>query len=241
MKRTRFIACEILARESARCVSRSTQTVDLTLLPKRLHDIGEAQMSKALQEEIDRTDESVYDRICLGYGLCNNGVRGLTAKLPMVLPRGHDCITLLLGSRKAYDDLFSSRPGTIYRSPGWIERDDGLDPGRPDNLYAEYLEKYGEENARYLAETLGGWTKNYTHLVYIDTAVVPSETFKEKARQEAEKNGWTFEIIQGNTSLLQDLLDGTGNPADFLIIPPGAKIEASIGPDIVRCTACLSS
>jgi len=39
----------------------------------------------------------------------------------MVIPRVHDCISLLLGSRRQYDSEFDQFPGTYYLSKGWKE------------------------------------------------------------------------------------------------------------------------
>ena len=41
---------------------------------------------------------------------------------PLVLPRAHDCITLLMGSRTEFERYFQDHPGVYYRSTGWVER-----------------------------------------------------------------------------------------------------------------------
>jgi hypothetical protein len=122
-KRFNLISCEILHREITWCVARCRNIIDVTFLPKGLHDVGECGMSGALQEAIDGVDASRCEAILLGYGLCNNGIRGLRATVPLVVPRAHDCITLLLGSKERYRDYFSCNPGTYFKSTGWIERD----------------------------------------------------------------------------------------------------------------------
>ena len=80
-------------------------------------------MRERVQAAVDQSGGETYDAILLAYGLCNYGVRGLHAEVPLVLPRAHDCITLLLGSRQRYAEYFAVNPGTFYQSPGWIERD----------------------------------------------------------------------------------------------------------------------
>jgi hypothetical protein len=60
-------------------------------------------MSARIQESIDRVDPARHEAVLLGYGLCNNGVVGLHAPVPLVISRAHDCITLLLGSRERYN------------------------------------------------------------------------------------------------------------------------------------------
>ena len=60
---------------------------------------------------MDRTPEGVYDAILLGYGLCGNGLAGVTARhTRLVLPRAHDCIGILMGSRGPPPGLFRGEP-----------------------------------------------------------------------------------------------------------------------------------
>ena len=195
MKRLLAIGCEVFCREAAAAIAQSPCIVDIEYMPKSLHDIGEGPMSARLQSHIDlalasRPREVWPDAIVLLYGLCNNGVRGLHAPVPIVIPRAHDCITLLLGSRTRYDQHFQANPGTFYRSPGWIERDSDPD-ANPASVtsrlgithdYAKLVEKYGEDNARYLMETMGDWLKHYHRLCLIDTGVGPRRNLPKDLR-----------------------------------------------------------
>ena len=112
MKQHRYmmISCAVLSRECYHCASISKNSIDLKIIEQGLHDIGEERMSSSLQAEIDTVDTDKYDAILLAYGLCNNGVRTLHSSLPIVLPRAHDCITLLMGSSTAYMDYLTIIP-----------------------------------------------------------------------------------------------------------------------------------
>ncbi len=230
----KLIACEIMFREISYCASRSFHIVDIQFMPKGLHDIGEGKMRERLQQAINDVDITKYDQILLGYGLCNNGIRGLRARLPMVVPRAHDCITLLLGSKEKYYQYFDKDSGTFFKSPGWVERD--LDPGDlpqsiPSQLgmgrnFQEYQEKYGLENAEYLMEALGDWFKNYRKLAYIDTGIGDFQHYKELTKDQAVEKGWEYEELKGSVSLIQKLMDGPWDEKDFLRIPPGKTIQA---------------
>ncbi|MEO8409671.1 MAG: DUF1638 domain-containing protein [Propionivibrio sp.] len=239
-KRLLVIACEVFHREACAVAAQSPYLVDFEFLPKSLHDIGEGPMSSRLQTTIDaalaaRTPDNQPDAVVLLYGLCNNGIRGLHAPLPLIVARGHDCITLLLGSRARYDEHFGANAGTFYKSPGWIERDSDPD-ANPASVtsrmgithdYAKLVEQYGEENAEYLMETMGNWLKNYRRLSFIDTRVGPREEYRETCSAQAAENEWTYEELEGDTTLIERLLTGDWNHPDFLIVQPGQTIAVS--------------
>ncbi len=233
-RRLALIACEILQRELCLCAARSPRVVDLVFLPKGLHDMGKTGMTARLQAAIDAIDATRYEAILLGYGLCNNGVEGLRAPLPMVVPRAHDCITLLLGSKERYAAYFDANPGTYFKSPGWAERSSNevvSEPGTiPSQLGLSWNErdlaaKYGAENANYLMEQMAGWTKTYTKLAYIDTGVGDAAALQARTREEAARLGWAYEELAGDTALLRRLVDGAWDPKDFLVVPPGRTIK----------------
>ena len=156
--RLKIIACEIMFREICYCVSQSKNIIDIKFLRKGLHDFGQKEMSQALQQEIDQVAKNKYEAILLCYGLCSNGVAGLkTEIIPLIIPRAHDCITLLLGSKERYRQYFEAHPGTYFRSTGWIERNllaeedqgkDILSQLGLNRTLEEYVSKYGEENAQ---------------------------------------------------------------------------------------------
>jgi hypothetical protein len=54
-----------------------------------------------------------------------------------------------------------------------------------NKTYPEYVQQYGEENAKYLMESFGDCLKNYQKLAYIDSHVGDSSKFKELARRQA--------------------------------------------------------
>ena len=72
-------------------------------------------MSARLGEILASVDESKYEAILLGYGLCSNGLVGLTARsIPLVIPV-HDCITLFLGSKEQYSITSTRVPACNLR------------------------------------------------------------------------------------------------------------------------------
>jgi hypothetical protein len=236
-----FLACEILSREGCYCSALSKNIIDIHLLEQGLHDIGEEKMCSRLQHEIDAVDVEKYDAILLGYGLCNNGIRGLRSKIPLVIPRAHDCITLLLGSKEKYDDYFHKNPGTFYMSVGWVERAKShlSNPESTTSImgmgtYEEYVEKYGEEKAKYLMDVLNDQLKNYNKLAYIDTHVGDFEHYKEQVKLQAREKGWEYEELDGSTKLILDMMNGLWNEQDYLVVKPGQTIKPSYDADIIN-------
>jgi len=242
--RLKLIACEILYREICAAVARSTNRVDVEFLPKGLHDIGQEGMSGRLQEVLGEVDESNYDAVLLGYALCSNGLVGLTARsIPLVIPRGHDCITLFLGSKERYLDYFQNNPGVYFKTSGWIERGEGLDQLGPQSIpqktgmmqtYEELVAKYGEDNAKFLYEQLCNMTRNYKGMVYIEMGIEPDDRFERHARQQAAERGWKFEKIPGDMALIRHLLDGPWDDDRFLIVPPGHRVAPSFDENVIK-------
>ena len=60
--------------------------------------------------------------------------------------------------------------------------------------YEEYVAKYGEDNAAYLMEALGGWRSHYDRAAFVDMAVADpgaAAAAEARARDDAERRGWT--------------------------------------------------
>ncbi len=227
--RLKLISCEVLYREMCAAVARSPHQVDLEFLPKGLHDLGGPAMRARLQEAADRVDATQYEAVLLGYALCGNGVAGLVSRtLPLVIPRAHDCIALLMGGRDRYRSYFENHPGVFFRSTGWLERGEDLDQA------ALLIARYGEDNGRYLFEQFNGYQRNYRQLAYIATGLEPDGSFERQAREEAARHGWQFETIRGDLRLFERLVAGDWDENDFLVMPPGWRVKPTYDGDIIE-------
>ncbi len=228
--RLQFVCCKVMQREAYHCAARSKNEVDVVLMRQGLHDTPDelrSEVLKALETTLD-VQGRPYDATLLGYGLCSNGIVGLSAKIPIVVPRGHDCITLLLGSKEKYQEYFDSRRGIYWYSTGWIEA--GKQPGkeRYERLLAEYKEKYGEDNARYLMEIEQDWITQYNWATYVDWGLADTEKYRDYTKQCAEFLNWDFDELRGDPALMQRLLDGDWDERDFLVVEPGQEINEDL-------------
>jgi len=179
-------------------------------------------------------------------------INGLTTShTPLVIPRGHDCITLFLGSMERYQRLSSTHPGSYYYTSGWLEclRRRG-DPASPMNMqflptraglstdtesvYEQWVKKYGEERAQYLMEVMGQWAESYTHGVLIDFEFTKPLHLHEEVEAICERRGWRFEQIEGDLHLLERWLNAEWDSETFLVVQPGDKVAPSYDDGVIK-------
>jgi len=222
-----LIACRVLWREFSRFAADSKHQIEYRFLPQGLH-LEPDRLRRELQAAFDRAEAEGAEAIVVGYGLCCLGTAGVrTRKIPWVIPRAHDCITFLLGSKERYQSYFQKHPCTYWYSPGWIETGAQPSAKRLEQSLADYRERFGEDNARYLMEKLEGWVKDYRRAAFVDLGVGDRQANLAYTRRCAEELGWELEILPGDSRLIEKLLNGPWDEADFIQVAPGRAIRAS--------------
>lgn len=225
--RMAVIACAVLEDEVRHFAETLGHITCFEFLPQGLHN-EPPKLRTSLQEAIVRIEggHPEVEAIALVYGLCSRGVEGVrSARCRIVLPRAHDCITLLLGSRESYDAYVARHPGTYWYSPGWNRCH--VPPGREryEKLLAEYRERFGEEDAVFLMEEEQSWFRKYNRAAYVHLGVACRPEDIEYTRGCAAWLGWSFDMQAGDSRLLTDLLAGGWDEKRFLVIAPGRTVR----------------
>ncbi|MHB8064116.1 MAG: DUF1638 domain-containing protein [Ruminiclostridium sp.] len=246
MLKLKVIACDVLNREISYLASQSKHYVDVTFLNQGLHNTPD-KLRELVQVEVDKANGEFpynyyntcpnYDYILLGYGLCSNGIVGLMSKsIPMVIPKAHDCITLLMGSKEKYKSNFGKYPGTYWFSSGWIER--GWQPSelKYATLLKDYIQRYGEENAKFLMEMEQNWMKEYKNAGFISwDHLQNNEDYRKYTKNSSNFFNWDFFEIEGSSNLMKNILNGEFNNNEVLVVPPKAVVNASYDDEIIKC------
>jgi len=210
------IACSIMKNELEEVVSNKPG-IEIRYLEQALHRTP-LLMPSRIQNEIDAVSEYA-GRIVLGYGLCSNGIVGVIARRqPLLIPRCHDCITLLLGSRTAYAELFDRIPGTYYLTPGWIEeKKDPLSIVEDD-----YAPRVGYESAVWVMQEE---LKHYTHIALISSGLIDIGPFRERALKNAAFFEKEYLELSANLDFFRKMAGIVEAGADdFVTIAPGAEV-----------------
>ncbi|MFA6175211.1 MAG: DUF1638 domain-containing protein, partial [Phycisphaerae bacterium] len=176
-----LIACRVFEEEISLHGGGSPHILETRFLEVGLHDHPDS-LRKALQAEIDRFDErNDIDAVVLAYGLCGRGTAGLRAGLhQLVIPRGHDCITVFMGSKEKFACQQAACPDSYYFIPGWMKADRTPGPGRIEALRAEFSEKFEPDDVDFLLESEKANWAQHGRAVYLDLGTPDSE---EKAAE----------------------------------------------------------
>jgi hypothetical protein len=241
--RLKLISCDVFMREVCACVAASPHVFDLDFTRKGEHDRPD-ELRKVLQGRIDAASDgkTPYDAILLGFGLCGNATSGLrAASVPLVMPRAHDCCTIFLGSRGRFREHFGDNPSRPFSSAGYLERGDswtrdGLSTAVTAGKWDEYVRLYGEENARYILDTLEGAAHGQDRtVVFIDVPETSHLGYAERFREKAREEGKEAVVLRGDLRLLKKLCDGEWDESEFLTVAPGRLVRPVYDWDRVVC------
>ena len=230
----KLISCNVFQREASWCIAHSPHTIDSDFTELGEHARSEG-LRRIIQDRIDSTETSgkTYDAILLLFGLCGNATVGIQARrTQVVIPRAHDCCTILLGSREKFTEHFGDAPSTPFSSVGYLERgnyflrtsDDGAPGVEIGDAYAALVEKYGEEDAQFI------WAEMHpdhgdNRAVFIDLPQTSHLGYAAKFEAKVAAAGKKPVQLPGDIRLIANLINGEWDPKEYLIVPPAGAIE----------------
>lgn len=257
--RLKLLACKALTRELSYLSALSQNNIDFTFIRQGYHCAPDV-LRRTLQAEIDAVESGTdshtnelggngdrispyasedFDAILIGYGLCSNGIMGLKSKShPLVIPRGHDCITFFLGSKERYAELFHQMPGCFWYTASWIENAE-MPSEKAYNRQIEFFREkgYDEEDWDYLIKASNGWTQEYGTAAYIKMPFFDKQEHQTFTKEAADFYSWEYKEIEGDMGLLERFVSGSWNPEEFLVVPPGCTVLPSNDNGIIQFQA----
>lgn len=216
-ERCAVVACSVMSLELEAVIG--DRPIELHLLEQGLHNTPKI-MPGRIQDKINEILAAGPKRIMLGYGLCSNGIVGVGGGAsPLVAPRCHDCISLLLGSAQRYQEVFRQYPGTFFLTAGWIkEQDDPL--ACVENKYAPRLG---------LKKAMRGMElelANYKHICYIDNGVGDVENARARTRENCRAFKKNYLELSGTLDYFKALVSDRPQPSGaFISLAPGERIK----------------
>jgi hypothetical protein len=210
-----IVACDVVRSELEQAVG--SRDVALHFLPYSLHSTPN-EMSGRINEGLGEVLAKGAEHIRLGYGLCSNGVCGVETDKPLVMPRCHDCVAMLLGSPKRYFEMFRKFPGTYFLTEGWIRNN--ADP--LSTVEVKYAPRMGEKKAfRGMSLELA----NYKAFCFVDNGVGDRERVKARTLENCQAFKKDYMELAANLDYFKTLVDGPHAEDDFISLAGGEPIK----------------
>lgn len=213
--KTTLIACRMLEDELKYVLKKTDSSMPVVWMERGYHNTPDLLRQK-LQEAIDSHQDQ--DCLLLAYGLCGNGLEGITsAGTALVLPRFDDCINMLLctGARRQRG---LTRARSFYLTGGWTRDNEAI-----LQKHQEHIEQYGEEMADYILETM---YSGYESLSIIDTGCYELKPVQAYAEEAGRLLDLAVEKDPGSVRILEQLISGPWDN-NFIVQEPGAVLVAN--------------
>ena len=236
--RLALASCAVFEGEIAAATAGAGHVAAVRFLEIGLHDRPDV-LRTTLQQALDELDaRDDIDALALAYGLCGCGTAGLHARRhPLVIPRGHDCITVFLGSKERYAAHCAACPSCFFYTPGWNRARRVPGPERLAAARADLAARFDPDDVEFLLDTERQlWTRHDT-ATYIDLGTADAEPEADYARRCAEWLGRRFERLAGDPALLRDLLAGRWDADRFQVVAPGEQLAHSPDERIFKTSA----
>lgn len=209
----KMIACEVM-KEELLAVSKGLDmelefiSMDFHLYPEKLK--GE------LQGILDRSIG--YKRIVLAFGLCGRAIHQLkTADYVLTIPRVHDCIPLLLGSKERFEQCRLEEKGTFYLSCGWA-----LGEASILSSFQRHCHRFGKKKATGILRRM---YEGYNRILFIHTGHSREKECLQISHDIAQLLQLSCQTTQGTAEYLEKLVKGPWEGEDFVHVPPYGAVD----------------
>jgi hypothetical protein len=224
-----LLACDVLKAELELLTAGATHIVQTHYLPMGLHDqpaILRSELQACLSIAEFMPD---VEAVVLMFGLCGNGTAGLVPRrVPLVLPRAHDCITLYLGSRERYAAYHQAHPDAYFYTPGWMDGKRTPGPERLESLRMEFSARFDDpDDVEYLLDLERDMWRRRGRAAYIDLGLRDDSQYRQQLAHCTHWLGWQSETLAGDPTLIRDTLAGRWDDARHLIVQPGQVVRPS--------------
>ncbi|MDR2459451.1 MAG: DUF1638 domain-containing protein [Deltaproteobacteria bacterium] len=210
-----ILACDVIRNELLKvCEGKD---FPITFLEYALHDKPK-EMPKAITSGVEALMDGGAKKVLLGYGLCSNGTAGVSCKGGLVIPRCHDCISLLVGSPARYMKLFKELPGTYFLTDGWIRNE--ADP--LTTLEVRYIPRLGEKRAWKGAKLE---LASYTKVCFINNGIGDVERLRKRSKENAKAFEMEYMEVEADLNYFERLIGGPYESSDFLVMGPDEPID----------------
>lgn len=222
----KLLCCDVFKEEMLSIALPADLELEFLSMGLHLHP---AKLHQEVQAALDHT--AGCSLVILGFGLCGGALKGIKAPgCPMVMPRVHDCIPVLLGSKAKYHTLQEADRRTFYFSGGWVEGERMIIPE-----YERSIVQFGPKKALRILQMM---FENYNRLMYIHTGHPRGQATLEKTKAFADTLQLSCHETTGCTDYLKKLLYGPWEDEDFVIIPAhgtvGEEEFLRDGPGIIQ-------
>ncbi|MGL4392880.1 MAG: DUF1638 domain-containing protein, partial [Fusobacteriaceae bacterium] len=197
------------------------------------NDDNPSKLRELITKEIRKAEgNKENEKIILLFGLCGNSVAGISSVLPIVIPKAYDCCAVFLESGKKFYENFSERLSAEWYTSSHLEKIEELKKTNEkfkikysSESLELYIEKYGEENGRFLYETLITEKKD---VVFIKT----QDENDEKNISNLKKQYNKVEVLDGGNSFIKKLIN-CDEDEEILNLKIGEKITPTYDENVI--------
>lgn len=219
------LACDVFLDELSRFGGPDGQWAAVRTLEMGLHDQPELLRGEVQSVIHQLEDNPQIETILLLYGVCGNGLIGVRSnRCRLVIPRAHDCISILMGSPEAHQAVLKENPGVYFYSPGWVRGRRVPGPDRDSYIREFYGQRYPDDE-ELVEDLLEADRETYMHhncAAYVD--VTGNGGAESYCRNCARDLGWQYRRLDSDPALVEDFFAGNWEADRFLVLAPGETV-----------------